>query len=300
VYPVSPELHNIVNLWHGIPLKRIGYASLDMQAVLDALGVEHALCRAVISSSEVDTMAMASAFYPLDYNKVWCTGLPRNDFVLCPFERLPTDLREESARLDDMLEGRRLVLFVPTFRLAQRDAYYQFAADEIAWLHAWLRDNGAVLGVREHMADTSRVYYRQLRGPDVVDLGDRSFPDVEVLYRHAAALVTDYSSSFIDFLLTGRPVVSFAYDYESYADTQRGFFYDMAHVFPGPICRDFDALRQALIGVFEQAGPAAKAEYEWKRRLFFKYFDNANTWRVVKKVKGLYGGADFSSDAARR
>src|SRR5690606_467166 len=27
VYPVASELHNIINLWHGIPFKRIGYAS---------------------------------------------------------------------------------------------------------------------------------------------------------------------------------------------------------------------------------------------------------------------------------
>ncbi len=105
VFPVSPQLHNLINLWHGIPLKRIGYASLDMQDKLFALGDEHARCRAVISSSKIDTLAMASAFYPLSYNEVWNTGLPRNDFVTCAFNRLPRDLQEESRYLE-RLRGR--------------------------------------------------------------------------------------------------------------------------------------------------------------------------------------------------
>jgi len=287
-YPVSPSLHNIVNLWHGIPLKRIGYASLDMQDRLEAQGKEHARCRAVISSSKIDTLAMAAAFYPLSYNEVWCTGLPRNDFVLRPHDRLPADLREESDRLKRLLGGRRLVLFAPTFRLAQGDAYYRFAAAEVDWLHAWLRDNGLVLGVREHMADTSRVYYNQLRGDGVVELGDRDYVNVEILYRHAAALLTDYSSAFIDFLLTGRPVVSFAYDYASYAGEQRGLFYDMEHVFPGPVCKDFKSLRSALNGILDPPAAIDRARYEWKRRVFFDYLDDASSRRVVRRAKSLY------------
>jgi CDP-glycerol glycerophosphotransferase (TagB/SpsB family) len=154
-----------------------------------------------------------------------------------------------------------------------------------------------VLGVREHMADTSRMYYDQLRGPDVIDLGDWAFPDIEMLYRHASALITDYSSSFIDFLLTGRPVVSFAYDYESYSGKQRGLFYDMQQVFPGPICRDFASLMQALEGLFNDRGEVEVAEYRWKRRLFFDYFDDANGWRVAQRVKDLYA-ATISPTAA--
>lgn len=287
-YPVSPSLHNIVNLWHGIPLKRIGYASLDMQDRLEQQGEEHARCRAVISSSQIDTLAMAAAFYPLSYNEVWCTGLPRNDFVLRPRDRLPADLVEESDRLGRLLAGRRLVLFMPTFRLAQGSAYYRFTAEEVDWLHGWLHDHGLVLGVREHMADTSRLYYNQLRGRGVEELGDREYVNVEILYRHAAALLTDYSSAFIDFLLTGRPVISFAYDYASYTGEQRGLFYDMSHVFPGMICKDFQALRNALARVFDPPDAVDIASYQWKRRVFFDHLDDANSLRVVKRVKDLY------------
>ncbi|WP_169447776.1 CDP-glycerol glycerophosphotransferase family protein [Luteimonas mephitis] len=298
VFPVNPRLHNLINLWHGIPLKRIGYASLDMKGNLKGIANEHSKCKAVISSSKVDTLAMATAFHPLSYHQVWCTGLPRHDFITRSFERLPPDLRAQGNRIVELCAGRRLVLFVPTFKAGQQDAYYRFTSDEVDSLHGWLRRNNAVLGVREHMADKARTYFSMLRGPDTLDLSDRLFPDVEVIYREAAALVTDYSSCFIDFMLTGRPMVSFAYDYDDYANSERGLFYDMEHVFPGPVCRDFIGFMSALERVFEPVGELAECSYQWKRQLFFDHADDSNSWRVAMKVRQLYVREDSGVESA--
>jgi CDP-glycerol glycerophosphotransferase (TagB/SpsB family) len=290
-YPVSPAQHNIINLWHGVPLKRIGYASLDMYGNLDALAEEHRKCRAVIAASRMDAMAMASAFYPLTYNDVWITGLPRHDFITRPEHELPAHLREQAARLESMLEGRRLVLFVPTFRQGQAEAYYAFADRELAWLRQWLEKNHAVLGVREHMADTAHVYGAALDAIGALNLSALHFEDVEVLYRKAALLLTDYSSCFVDFMLTGRPMVSFAYDFDRYVHAERGLFYDMQQVFPGPVCRDFGQLQIALEAGFDPPGPVERERYAWKRQLLLDYADDANAWRVAQRVKGLYGQA---------
>lgn len=288
VFPVCPDRHNIINLWHGVPLKRIGYASLDMRDKLDQLGEEHRKCRAVIAASRVDAMAMASAFYPLSYNDVWVTGLPRHDFIMRPIETLPEDMQLEDVRLRSLLGGRRLVLFVPTFRNTQENGYYLFKDEELQWLEAWLERHDAVLGVREHMADKAHVYGSQLSAIGAVDLGDQRFPDIEILYRQADLLLTDFSSCFIDFMLTGKPMASFAYDYEQYIHGERGLFYDMEHVFPGPVCRDFQALRHALEHADDLPTAMTDAGYRWKRQLLFDYQDDANAWRVVQHVKALY------------
>ena len=184
------------------------------------------------------------------------------------------------------------MLFVPTFRHAQSEAYYHFSDKELAWLKQWLARHNAVLGVREHMADKARIYGMALGAIGAVDLSDTRFEDVEVLYRHAAMLLTDYSSCFIDFMLTGRPMVSFAYDFDSYVHGERGLFYNMDHVFPGPVCRDFGQLQAALESGFESTGVLDRERYAWKRRLFLDHLDDANAWRVVQKVKQLYRGAE--------
>lgn len=287
VYPLATELHNLINLWHGIPFKRIGYTSLDMQGKQQAIAREHAMCRAVISSSQVDRLAMAAAFYPLSYNDVWPTGLPRNDFILREFDRLPADFRAQEARLRELAAGRKLVLFMPTFRNAQEQAYYRFSDDEIDRLAEWLSRENAVLGLREHMADSARTYTRMLARLQPLDLSDQQFPNVEVLYRCSSALITDYSSCFIDYMLTGRPTVSFAYDYESYASVERGAFYDLEFVFPGPVCRTFAELALALDGLFAPASPVDRMTLDWKRRLFFDHADDRNSERLVARVKQL-------------
>lgn len=287
VFPLAPELHNMINLWHGIPFKRIGYASLDMQGKRRAIASEHLKCRAVISSSQVDSMAMAAAFFPLSYNDIWLTGLPRNDFILRKLDRMPDDLRAEEARLRKLIGDRRLVLFMPTFRNAQEDGYYRFLEAEIDWLGEWLSRENAVLGLREHMADSARTYTKMLGRLDTVDLSDEHFPNVEILYRCSSALITDYSSCFIDYMLTGKPAVSFAYDYESYANVERGSFYDLEFVFPGPICGTFAELRAVLEDLFKPASKADRALLEWKRRLFFDYIDDRSSERLVARVKKL-------------
>src|SRR5690606_3715423 len=125
-WPLSPKLHNFINLWHGIPLKRFGPASLGLSGrELEAIERENRLCRAVISSSKVDALAMAAAFHPLRYQDVWITGLPRNDFILRDEQLLPGDFRRELALLDGELRGRRLVLYAPTFRSDQEAGRYE-------------------------------------------------------------------------------------------------------------------------------------------------------------------------------
>jgi CDP-glycerol glycerophosphotransferase (TagB/SpsB family) len=287
VYPLEPRLHNIVNLWHGIPLKRIGLASRDMEARQQAIAREHAKCRAVIASSRVDRLAMASAFHPLTFHDVWVTGLPRNDFILRPLDRLPADMRAERERLRAMLAGRKLVLFMPTFRNGQALSYYRFDAEETGWLRAWLERNDAVLGIREHMADSARAFSASLEGLAPIDLGQQAFPDAEILYREGAVLVTDYSSCFFDFMLTGKPAVSFAYDLDRYAEVERGLFYDLDQVFPGPVCRDFGSLRKALESVFDPPSPDAAAALEWRRAMFFDHVDDGSSARVAERVRAL-------------
>jgi CDP-glycerol glycerophosphotransferase (TagB/SpsB family) len=82
--------------------------------------------------------------------------------------------------------------------------------------------------------------------------------------------------------------VSFAYDYDHYVNVERGLFYDLEKVLPGPVCRDFDALSAALDEVFEERTDDQIEDYGWRRSLFFDHLDDRNAARVVRRVKELY------------
>ncbi|MFD1824940.1 CDP-glycerol glycerophosphotransferase family protein [Mumia zhuanghuii] len=287
-FPLSPDRHNFVNLWHGIPLKRFGYVAHDTTTRRATIVRHHVGCRAVITSSHTDSLSMKAAFHPLTLDQMWRTGLPRNDFVTREDSRLPVDLLASVERLRGEVGDRRLVMFLPTFKNDQAKAYYEFSDDEIGWLADWCARENVVIGIREHMADTAHSYSRMLAPLQPVDMSSRKYPDLEVLYRVASGLVTDYSSCVVDFLLTGKPVVSFAYDYEHYTSTERGLFYDLDQVLPGPVCRDFAAFGDALDVLFVDRTPAEKEEYAWRRQVFFDHLDDRSASRVVERVKALY------------
>lgn len=136
------------------------------------------------------------------------------------------------------------------------------------------------------MADKAQSYCKTLGGADapVISLDRRYFVDIELLYREADLLITDYSSCFIDFMLTGKPEICFAYDYESYASTERGLFYELADVFPGPVCHDFSALLQSLQDTLSGQKLESQMSYEFKRKIFFDHIDDGNTQRVLEHV----------------
>jgi CDP-glycerol glycerophosphotransferase (TagB/SpsB family) len=288
-YPLDPQRHNFINLWHGIPLKRFGWPTPASSPEVFEKRIQHHLAsRAIITSSKLDTLTMTAAFHPLRIHDMWPTGLPRSDFVVRPDDELPTDLLGQVQRLRHEVGGRRLVMFLPTFKDGQADAYYHFTDGEIGWLRSWMARHNAVLGVREHMTDKARTYSQMLAPLEPINLSSRRYPDLEPLYRVADALISDYSSCLVDFLLTGKPVISFAYDYDHYVNVERGLFYDLEQVLPGPVCRDFEALSGALDHVFDERTPEEIEDYQWRRRIFFDHLDDRNATRVVRRVKGLY------------
>lgn len=293
IYPLNPNLHRFINLWHGIPLKRIGYTSLDMVGKLDASAREHDKCHAVIASSKIDRLAMAAAFYPLTYHDVWLTGLPRNDVILRDENLLPIDFQRQLEMLRRALNGRRLVMYAPTFRNGQESSIYQFTKTDTDLLAACLVKHNAVLGIREHMAAKQASYWLTLKNTDIplLDLGRSNYADIELLYREASALITDYSSCFIDFMLTEKPQICFAYDYAAYAGSERGLFYELNEVFPGPVCSSAESLMTALDDTLSGKLLESNESYLSKQKIFFDYIDDRNSLRVIEMIENeIYSG----------
>jgi CDP-glycerol glycerophosphotransferase (TagB/SpsB family)/glycosyltransferase involved in cell wall biosynthesis len=286
-YPCEYIKRNFVNLWHGIPLKRIGVSSLDVEgARIENIIAHNKPNKCVISSSKIDRLAMTAGFYPLTYSQVPITGLPRIDLISMKESELPIDLQLELSSLRSTLAGRKLVLYAPTFRNAQTDGYYGFSAQELTNYKQLLSSNNAVLGVREHMADQAKSYNDILSDIECINLHSDNYPNIEMLYRLAHVLITDYSSCYIDYLSTRKPVISFAYDLDSYMQRERGFYYDIYTAFPGDICTDFDNMLESL-SVALNSGVKDVAKYERVRHMFFDFDDQLNSQRVAELVYNL-------------
>lgn len=243
--PKHPD-RKILQAWHGIPIKRIG---LTLPSKLEPFWKqEHSRYWAVPSSSELDRQTMIKSFAPRDPDRVKLTGLPRHDFLACAESSLPKDYREDLDKIRARLKGRRLVLYAPTWRSDPKDRI-DLSLDELQRLDRLFAAHNAVIGFRMHRNMVRHRQYFPMASSNVVQLGD--IPDVNILMRLCDAVVTDYSSLYLDFMLLNRPVFLYTPDLARYRQT-RGLNYDPGLFMPHETeITTFDQLHDHLRGFLE-------------------------------------------------
>ncbi|HUE91244.1 CDP-glycerol glycerophosphotransferase family protein [Pseudomonas sp.] len=287
---------NLVNLWHGIPLKRLfGLAHPQQGQRADRVAYrrrERAFYDGLIASSDVDSYAMAAIFQPIPYAALWVTGLPRNDFLCMADEALPGFLRDEVDYIRRLKGGCKLITYAPTFREKGLPGAqcYQFSDEQIEHLKALLRRHNAVLGFRMHYFRKGEQLFnleRYVDGQSIVDLGHQAVSEIAPVIRESDLVITDYSSVYIDALYLDKPVISFAYDLEAYSRQQNGLLYDMQLAFPGPVVVSFEALLAVLEQELDVGGQVASPRYQTCKKLFFKYADEQNSARVIARIHAL-------------
>ncbi|MFJ5232875.1 CDP-glycerol glycerophosphotransferase family protein [Kitasatospora sp. NPDC088391] len=233
----------VLQTWQGTPLKRIGK---DFEKVwftdadyLDHLAQEVPQWSLLVAGSRWAVPVLRRAF---DYGgTVLESGHPHNDVLFA------ADREKTAERVREQLglpEGKRVVLYAPTFREDRRlpEGGYQFNLQlDLAAARAALGDDQVLL-VRAH-----ELVCGQVPGAGDGYVWDVStYPDTAELLLAADALVTDYSAVALDFLNTGRPVLFFAPDLEHYRDNLRGFALDYEAKAPGPVLRTSAELVEAL------------------------------------------------------
>lgn len=232
-YAVSDAF--IVQLWHGIPLKRIGLDSPE--TVRSGILPGSRLLRAVIArmyrgaARRIHVLPAAShrvrgrleSAFGLPDARVPVTGEPRVDVLSqgTPETRRSAAraaIQQAAAPVDG---AARFVLYAPTWRDGAADPAVPSAEDWSAIVGV-LNRHRAVLLVRSHPLG-SGDYTPPFPTERVVGLGSELVTDVTPLLPGLDALVTDYSSLAFDAALVPLPVVFLAPDVEAYART-RGFY----------------------------------------------------------------------------
>ncbi len=241
---IKPLKRNIINLWHGIAIKDISHSNtgiINDRSILEMPNYK------VITSSDTDKENMQKAFTGSKKEDFWITGLPRNDFLIMEEKELPNSYKLELEELRGLVNGKKLILYAPTYRETNvSGTYYDFSEEELDKLEIYLIENNYVLGLRYHIYRKPDCHQRILKHNNIIDLSAEIISDVRLIIRESDLIITDYSSLYVDALYIEKKCISFAYDYEHYLKTQRGFFYDFESIFPGEICLNFNELMEAI------------------------------------------------------
>ncbi|WP_144877198.1 CDP-glycerol glycerophosphotransferase family protein [Microbacterium sp. 1.5R] len=287
----------VVQLWHGIPFKRIG---LDSPATTQVPAVPGApVLRALVgflyrrAAQRIRVLPAAShrsrgrleSAFGLGGDRVVVTGEPRVDVLSAgePAGRRATASALLQGTVGD-LSGARTVLYAPTWRDGAADPAVPTADQWARIVHA-LDRHDAVLLVRSHPLGEGQ-YSPPVPTDRVRMLGAGVLADVTPALPAVDVLITDYSSLAYDVGLLGMPVLFLAPDAEEYAET-RGFYGRFVDVAGDDAARDWDGVIAQLVTLLGDEG-AFRARSERSATLsaeMHAFRDGGNTRRVYDRIR---------------
>lgn len=265
----------LLNLWHGVPLKRIGRFQLDGKGAATAEAAQGILplwkrlfapLRALnayvchlafrerswtsVSSESVGRLFLEAFPDEMSVDRMLLAGLARNDYLVRNARNMDEirRVKRKYAALFGISPERRWYLYLPTWRHCDATPFSFATAVCRASIERVLSDQNAVLVEKQHPIVLKRLSdIIGQNGPIVVlSREDAERIDVQELLMASDRLITDYSSCFFDFELMDRPVIHYAYDRDWYERVDSGVFLNLDDVAAGPIVGDEGALVDAL------------------------------------------------------
>lgn len=277
-----------LNTWHGTPMKRMGFDEPSGAAAARNVVRNFLQADFVVSGSPYMTETMYEGAYRLDNIAprlaIIEEGNPRTDRQFLDAagkDAVRSTLREHGLEVSS---DSTVVLYAPTwqgssFHSPQDDA--ENLAHDVAELQGLLPEGHKVLlKVHQQVHEVARS------NPDLRNiLVPNSLPTNAVLGA-SDVLITDFSSIFFDFIVTGRPVVFYTPNLSEYVGS-RGVYFGEEEL-PGPRCETVHDLAERItkVGSGDDADPLVShaAAYAAAVERFAPHDDGQSTARIVDIV----------------
>lgn len=277
-----------VNLWHGIPLKKI-----QADNVFDKVRHPKNLWEKwksfprnlsdekkhhyVLTNSEFMRPIFASAFRT---ENVLISGYPRNDSMLDEsLQNLLTSIEKKvlnfiRSRIQD--EALQMIYYMPTFRDSETKF---FEVADVNALNQFFVKHKLLLCIKLHPKSKLKTTFEEISGGNIIVIDADTDPYVFI--EDSSLLITDYSSIYFDYVLCGKPVIFFDYDLEEYLRDEREMYFDYEEYTPGAKVSTLEDLEKCILDTLKH--PTA---YEQERELMIeKMFDDGKAPGSTKLVE---------------
>lgn len=232
--------NNIINLWHGMPLKTIG--CMDPTTG----GTNPTKADYLIATSDFFKGLMYKSFENVNFENVLLTGQPRNDLM---FEGTDFFTRRGIVRKS----YRSIGIWLPTYRQSiigdiRNDGIFNdngisfLTMDDLHRLDIQLQESASLLIVKLHPMDSLQLIdfgnFSNLLIIKPQDFRGQLYP----LLGACDYLLTDYSSVWIDYCILKRPIGFVMNDIEEYKKSRGLTIENLDKKLPGVIIDTFDKL----------------------------------------------------------
>jgi len=255
-----------VNLWHGMPLKAIGY--LNKQDINKVPKSSFAIATSKFYQDVI------SRVFNLENKKVIITGQPRCDFLFSTEDTLKVfNIQKENYK--------KIVLWAPTYRYDKdnkiKDGIFKNTLPvikDLESLNIYLNKIDSFLIIKLHPMDILNNFeFKELSNIKVIkdrDIIKKSLQFYELL-ANIDILITDFSSIYIDFLLLDRPIIFLIDDFKEYEHSRSFIFSNPKDYMPGYIATNIYELKVELKRLIINNEDSHKEKRDLLTKKFHKY-----------------------------
>lgn len=256
-YFLKREEQVYLNTWHGTPLKNMGFdipgANITQgNTVRNLLSVDY-----LISSSPYMTQTAYKNSYKLQNlyeGTILEEGFPRNDRF---FEQDREEIFRKFQQYGvDVEKEKKIILYAPTWRGEE----YSKPDTSLKEVYEILHKIEEKVDLNEYqiLVKLHQIVYHYINENKVEMDGEKkkfipASMDTNEILAVTDVLISDYSSIFYDFLITGRPILFYTPDIHEF-EQYRGLYFTQENL-PGPVASDLEQLGTLLENISDAVKP---------------------------------------------
>jgi CDP-glycerol glycerophosphotransferase (TagB/SpsB family) len=282
-----------IQLWHGVGVKSIGKASnISKQR-------KQSILKKVFHCKFFDTIFSTGCWFNeyflctsienmvINYSTNYCK---KNRMFISSYPRYCeclNVLEYEKNVIESLKKYNGYILHLPTFRSISEQYVHPLSNNVV---RAFLSKYNYAFVEKQHTA--SKYAFEDENINNVVYL-DSTF-DINLLYKDAACVISDYSSAVFDGIHCQKPVILYTPDIDSFKNGDVGLLIDLESFFKGMLTKSFEGLIELLFRVKKGCFFTDEISNIYKVTNTIYFSD------VQKKYKDIWNDILFAIDRKRR
>lgn len=266
----------VVQLFHAVPIKNTPRFLNNTKNLLllylinlfyNASHVFYPKISFCIVASHVSD-SFFSSFFSLPEDNIVVTGYPRNDILLT---------RVKMPLSKNLKSYKKYLLYAPTHRaFNQQSPFYKL--EFLKKLDHYLLRKNFLLIIKDHPAlAPNESMLKEYK--NIINFNSLGYDTQEIL-SFTDILIADYSSIISDFILTGKPIIFYPYDFKAF-DKNPGLLFDYFNDLAGPFAKSNDEIISLIENERKWSDNVLyKDKYKSLRNKLFLYKDNKASERL--------------------
>jgi len=267
----------IIFTWHGTPIKIVN-RNIDNSYIYSKwaeifhikLKYDEYVDFMLTPTRDKREHEILSESFKLSPEKIIAVGYPKLDYLFDKDKDFIFKLKK-SYIISESYD--QIIFYCPTYRESFM-LEFPFKPEQLKKLNNFLEQTNSLFLIKAHML-VKNINFKGYKNIKVIS----KEANIEDLYLITDLLITDYSSTMLDFSLLNRPIILYPYDLQEYLN-KVGLLYKLEDIAPGPIFINTDDLINGIKNI-----STIEKDFEEKRNLirdkFNKFRDGKSTERIL-------------------